>query len=600
MIMQNASGTVDEQFPQRHVPRLRQSDFPRRILKAPRWHPSGTPLPVVHPCSRASARDQDATTSPSTIPAAPFHCPATKRLSKTRPSDPFHVRTNREHERRRDPWTRRCAKKLRILADAAKYDASCASSGAPKRKAGPDGLGSTTGAGICHAYTPDGRCVSLLKILLTNYCLFDCAYCVNRRSSNVRRARFTVEEVVTLTIEFYKRNYIEGLFLSSGIIRSPDYTMEQMMLVAKNAAARPRLSRLHPSQDHPRGEPVADRAGRAVGRPAVDQSRAADASRAWSGSRRRRTAPRSRRAMAPDAASASRRRARSAAASRPPGRSTQMIVGADATTDADVLRTSATLYGNYELKRVYYSAFSPIPDSSAILPLKPPPLQRENRLYQADWLLRYYGFAVDEIAAGGESGMLDLDIDPKLAWALKNRDRFPGRREHAPTARCCCASRASARGPSTRSSSARRHTTLRLDDVARLTTGLKRARAFPDRGRSPPERLARSRATCASASPTRPRAAEPVRMTPATASRLERRRRSRRLPPARCAGCSPRQRSPPDASWSCDGGRDARPVRRRRRLRTRRRRSRLPRASADLIELVVCHRDPERYALLYG
>ena len=168
------------------------------------------------------------------------------------------------------------SRKLRILADAAKYDASCASSGAPKRKSGPDGLGSTTGAGICHAYTPDGRCVSLLKILLTNYCLYDCAYCVNRRSSNVQRAKFAVDEVVTLTVEFYKRNYIEGLFLSSGIIRTPDHTMEEMLLVATNIAAGTRFSRLHSSQDHSRGEPLADRAGGFVGRSIVDQSRIAD------------------------------------------------------------------------------------------------------------------------------------------------------------------------------------------------------------------------------------------------------------------------------------------------------------------------------------
>ncbi len=169
------------------------------------------------------------------------------------------------------------SRKLRILADAAKYDASCASSGAPKRKAGPDGLGSTTGAGICHAYTPDGRCVSLLKILLTNYCLYDCAYCVNRRSSNVKRAKFTVDEVVTLTIEFYKRNYIEGLFLSSGIIRTPDHTMEEMLRVAQDIAAGSQISRLHSPQDHSGGEPLAHRAGRPVGGSAVDQPRIADA-----------------------------------------------------------------------------------------------------------------------------------------------------------------------------------------------------------------------------------------------------------------------------------------------------------------------------------
>ena len=288
------------------------------------------------------------------------------------------------------------SRKLRILADAAKYDASCASSGAPKRKAGADGLGSTTGAGICHAYTPDGRCVSLLKILLTNYCLYDCAYCVNRRSSNVNRAQFTVDEVVTLTLDFYKRNYIEGLFLSSGIIRTPDHTMEQCC-AWRRPCGRCTVSRLHPSEDDSGGEPLADRAGGIVGRPAVDQSRTADAGRA---SRARAGEERRRRSEAPwrRCTSASSKRARKSARFSPAGQSTQVIVGADATTDADVLQTSATLYGDYKLKRVYYSAFSPIPDSSAILPLKPPPMQRENRLYQADWLLRYYGFGVDEIA----------------------------------------------------------------------------------------------------------------------------------------------------------------------------------------------------------
>jgi len=367
------------------------------------------------------------------------------------------------------------AKKLRILADAAKYDASCASSGAPKRKADVDGLGSTTGAGICHAYTPDGRCVSLLKILLTNYCLFDCAYCVNRRSSNVKRAKFSVDEVVTLTIEFYKRNYIEGLFLSSGIIRSPDYTMEQMLLVAK------KLRRDHGFRGYihlktiPEASPwLIEEAGLWADRLSINLELPTEQSL-------ERLAPEKDGASIETAMAQMHERIQEAREERrsfsPSGQSTQMIVGADATTDADVLRTSSKLYQNYDMRRVYYSAFSPIPDSSAILPLKPPPLLRENRLYQADWLLRYYGFQVEEIASATEAGMLDLEVDPKLAWALRNRHLFPVDVNHADREMLLRVPGLGARAVD-KIVVARRHTTLRLEDVARLTSGLKRARPF--------------------------------------------------------------------------------------------------------------------------
>ncbi len=365
--------------------------------------------------------------------------------------------------------------KLRILADAAKYDVSCASSGAPKRVAGDDGLGSTTGCGICHSYTPDGRCVSLLKILLTNYCLFDCAYCINRRSSNVRRARFTVEEVVGLTLAFYRRNYIEGLFLSSGIIRSPDYTMEQLMLVAKTLRSAHGFSGyIHLKTIPEASSELIEQAGLWADRLSINLELSSE---------------RSLRALAPEKRGATIRtamgdmRTRIAAAREerrrfaPAGQSTQVIVGADDTTDAAVLQTSATLYDSYRLKRVYYSAFSPIPEASSVLPLKPPPLRRENRLYQADWLLRYYGFAVDEIAAGGENGMLDLDIDPKLAWALKNRGCFPVDVNTGPREMLLRVPGLGKRAVD-RIVSARRHTKLRLEAVERLSAGLKRARPF--------------------------------------------------------------------------------------------------------------------------
>jgi putative DNA modification/repair radical SAM protein len=367
------------------------------------------------------------------------------------------------------------ARKLRILADAAKYDASCASSGAPKRKADADGLGSTTGAGICHAYTPDGRCVSLLKILLTNHCLFDCAYCVNRRSSNVRRARFSVDEVVTLTVEFYKRNYIEGLFLSSGIIRSPDYTMEQMLLVAK------RLRRDHGFRGYihlktiPEASPwLIEQAGLWADRLSINLELPTERSLAALAPEKDGASIEGAMAQMHERIAEAREERRSFS---PAGQSTQVIVGADATTDADVLRTSAKLYRHYDLKRVYYSAFSPIPDSSAVLPLKPPPLQRENRLYQADWLMRYYAFDVEEIAGAGENGMLDLEVDPKLAWALKNRGRFPVDVNTAEREMLLRVPGLGARAVD-KILAARRHRTLRLDDLARLTSGLKRARPF--------------------------------------------------------------------------------------------------------------------------
>jgi len=367
------------------------------------------------------------------------------------------------------------AKKLRILADAAKYDASCSSSGAPKRKADVGGLGSTNGNGICHAYTPDGRCVSLLKILLTNYCLFDCAYCVNRRSSNVKRAKFSVDEAVTLTVEFYKRNYIEGLFLSSGIIRSPDYTMEQMLLVAK------KLRRDHGFRGYihlktiPEASPwLIEEAGLWADRLSINLELPTEKSL-------ERLAPEKDGGSIEGAMAQMFERIEEAREERrhfsPAGQTTQMIIGADETTDADVLRTSARLYGHYDMKRVYYSAFSPIPDSSAVLPLKSPPLMRESRLYQADWLLRYYGFDVDEIASGGEKGMLDLDIDPKLAWALKNRHRFPVDVNRAEREMLLRVPGLGARAVD-KIVVARRHTRLRLEDVARLTSGLKRAKPF--------------------------------------------------------------------------------------------------------------------------
>lgn len=378
--------------------------------------------------------------------------------------------------------------KLSILADAAKYDASCASSGAGTRNSlgHGGGVGSTEGMGICHSYTPDGRCVSLLKILFTNFCIYDCAYCVNRVSSNVRRARFTPAEVVALTLDFYKRNYIEGLFLSSGIIRSGDYTMEQLVEVARSLREDHQFRGYIHLKTIPDASPellaqaglYADRLSINVELPtetglnALAPDKSATGIRGAMGQLRWRIEEAKEQRAAPTRIKAPR--------FAPAGQSTQMIVGADSADDRDVLDTSVALYGNYRLRRVYYSAFSPIPDASIVLPIKSPPLVREHRLYQADWLLRFYGFEVDEIAPRDDAGgatLLDLDIDPKLGWALRNPEAFPVDLNTAPKERLLRVPGLGT-GSVKRILAARRHGRLRLADLSRLRAPLKKVLPF--------------------------------------------------------------------------------------------------------------------------
>jgi putative DNA modification/repair radical SAM protein len=366
--------------------------------------------------------------------------------------------------------------KLEILADAAKYDASCASSGAPRRdSAGKDGLGATNGMGICHSYTPDGRCVSLLKILLTNFCIYDCQYCVNRRSSNVPRARFAVDEVVKLTQDFYLRNYIDGLFLSSGIIRSSDYTMEQLVEVARRLREEHKFRGYIHLKTIPDADPrlielagkYADRLSVNIELPTQDSvSRLAPEKNVHTiklamGSIRTKLDEKDAHPKAPSFA--------------PAGQSTQMIVGADASDDRTILNTAQTLYGSYKLKRVYYSAFSPIPQSPSSVPSAPPPLLREHRLYQADFLLRGYGFTAGELMP--QAGNLALDIDPKLAWALNNREHFPldlNRADEAMIARVPGIGLRSAR----RLVDLRRLRRIRWEDLSRLRCSLKKLAPF--------------------------------------------------------------------------------------------------------------------------
>jgi len=394
-------------------------------------------------------------------------------------------------------------RKLAILADAAKYDASCASSGAGRRDSrASGGIGSTEGAGICHSYTPDGRCVSLLKILLTNFCIYDCAYCVNRVSSNVPRARFNVAEVVALTMDFYKRNYIEGLFLSSGIIRNADYTMEQMVEVARQLREAHRFSGYIHLKTIPEASPeLLAAAGRYADRLSINielpteeglnsfaPEKSLPSIRGAMGELRWRIEEAKEAKAASEATpttvaapspTAPAKRAGRARVPRfaPAGQSTQMIVGADGASDQQILGAADNLYGNYRMRRVYYSAFSPIPDASRLLPVQAPPLAREHRLYQADWLLRFYGYGVEEITDTTQNGMLDLDIDPKLAWAIRHPERFPVDLNVASKEMLLRVPGLGVRNVK-RVLMARRHGRLRVADVARLRAPMSKLLPF--------------------------------------------------------------------------------------------------------------------------
>jgi putative DNA modification/repair radical SAM protein len=371
--------------------------------------------------------------------------------------------------------------KLEILADAAKYDASCASNGGEKRSSlMSKGVGSVTGAGICHSFTPDGRCVSLLKILLTNYCIYDCLYCVNRVSSSVPRARFTPEEVVQLTLDFYKRNYIEGLFLSSGIIRNPDYTMEQVVAVARKLRLEHEFKGyIHLKTIPEASQALIDEAGKFADRISVNielptsgdlqhlapEKNAARIQNAMGAIEQRITHAAQERAKSP--------RAPTFAAA---GQSTQMIVGATPTNDETILTKASELYGKYKLKRVYYSAFSPIPSSSSKLPLVAPPLVREHRLYQADWLMRFYEFKAGEIT-NASAPNLDLQLDPKLSWALRNRQWFPVNVNKAHRHQLLRVPGLGVKNVD-RILEARRWAAIRLQDLVRLRVPLKKVMPF--------------------------------------------------------------------------------------------------------------------------
>jgi putative DNA modification/repair radical SAM protein len=363
--------------------------------------------------------------------------------------------------------------KLRILADAAKYDASCASSGSNRKR--PDGgLGNGAQMGICHSYTPDGRCISLLKVLLTNYCVYDCAYCVNRVSSDTPRARFTPQEVASLTIEFYERNYIEGLFLSSGVIQSPDYTMEELVEVARLL----RTEHSFGGYIHLKAVPGASRellqeAGRLADRLSANIELPTQADLDRLAPAKTHSEIETSMGQIRDAITEAKETRERFAGS---GQSTQMVVGATDATDATILTTASHLYASYGLKRVYYSGFSPIPYSDGRLPIDRAPLVREHRLYQADWLIRFYGFEAAELTQPQQPNLL-LDRDPKLEWALRNRHRFPVDVNRASEPELLRVPGFGVRNVK-RILKIRKYTRLKLEDLARLRVSLCKVRPF--------------------------------------------------------------------------------------------------------------------------
>jgi putative DNA modification/repair radical SAM protein len=325
--------------------------------------------------------------------------------------------------------TEKTMEKLRILAESAKYDVSCSSSGTVRK--GKQGMvGSTVGGvGICHSFADDGRCISLLKVMLTNYCMYDCAYCINRRSNDIKRATLSVSELEEITMEFYRRNYIEGLFLSSGVVRNPDYTMERLTAIARDLRTVHRFNGyIHLKSIPGCSQELLNEAGLYADRMSVNIEIPKEESL---------------KLLAPEKDHKSvfqpmkmiqqgvlenkedRKKYRHAPRFVPAGQSTQMIVGATKETDKDILQMSSMLYGQPTMRRVYYSGYVSVNTYDPRLPvLKQPPLVRENRLYQADWLLRFYHFSVDEIVDEMHAN-LDLEVDPKLAWALRHPEYFP-------------------------------------------------------------------------------------------------------------------------------------------------------------------------------
>ena len=369
--------------------------------------------------------------------------------------------------------------KLEILSDAAKYDVSCSSSGS-KRPSKQGTLGSTHTAGICHSFTPDGRCISLFKILLTNYCIYDCAYCINRHSNDVKRAMFSVDEVVQLTLNFYRRNYIEGLFLSSAIVKNPNYTMERLTSILKKL----RLEHQFGGYIHVKAIPgasdeliaecglYADRMSVNIELPSSSSLKLLAPEKVPHAIFKPMGLIKSRIHETQD----NRRHFKSTPLFVPGGQSTQLIVGASPENDLNILSLSENLYQKYQLKRVYYSAYVPINQGGALPSLKSPPVLREHRLYQGDWLLRFYGFKAHELLDTANPNF-DINFDPKTAWALRHLHLFPLEVNTAPYAMLVRVPGIGIRGAQ-KIMSARRLSQLTFEDLRKLRIVLKRAQYF--------------------------------------------------------------------------------------------------------------------------
>ncbi|QIL77128.1 putative DNA modification/repair radical SAM protein [Hymenobacter sp. HDW8] len=373
----------------------------------------------------------------------------------------------------------RIQEKLSILADAAKYDVSCSSSGG-KRKNENKGLGNAEGMGICHSYTEDGRCVSLLKILLTNYCIFDCAYCVSRRSNDVKRAAFTVDEVVDLTMNFYRRNYIEGLFLSSGIFKDSDYTMERLVRIVKKLRTEHKFNGYIHVKTIPGASPeLIAEAGLYADRLSVNIELPSELSLqnlAPEKNYKEILTPMKQIHQGIVQNKEEKALFKKVPAFAAAGQSTQLIVGASDENDHQILQLSDSLYKGYGLKRVYYSGYVPVTDDARLPQLTRPPVIREHRLYQSDWLIRFYGFQADEIL-DPQHPHLDLEIDPKLAWALRNRHVFPVDVQTADYEMILRVPGVGARSAK-RIVAARRFAPLTLDHLHKFGVVLKRAKFF--------------------------------------------------------------------------------------------------------------------------
>ncbi len=377
----------------------------------------------------------------------------------------------------------RIEEKLSILADAAKYDVSCSSSGS-KRKNENKGLGNT-GNGICHAYTEDGRCVSLLKILFTNVCIFDCAYCVSRKSNDVKRAAFTVQEVVDLTMNFYRRNYIEGLFISSGIFKNPDYTMERLVLIAKKLRTEHKFNGyIHIKTIPGAHEDIIKEAGLYADRLSINVEMPTEKSLALLAPDKKRIDMIQPMTVVRDSIlqhKEDKKTMKKAPKFVPAGQSTQMVIGATPETDLEILYLANGFYKKMNMRRVYYSGYVPISNDNRLPAIGTPvPMVRENRLYQADWLLRFYGFNVNEIV-NVDNPLLDMDVDPKLGWALRNKDIFPidiNKADYEMILRIPGIGVQSAR----KIVNARKFTVINLEHLKKLGVAINRAKFFIEAG----------------------------------------------------------------------------------------------------------------------